>query len=285
MTTDLSRETAVERDWTGVWRGALSEDWQIWGPMGGVVSGLALRAVLGEAEHEDLAPVSVYTRFVDQVHPGTVEVQPRWTKRSRRVSYASAELRQDGQVRLTTDLVLARGLRERAAHERGAPPRGDDWFDVRQALPPDSSHPMIRYPFFQRLELWQIPSTRERETFDLRVRFLEPQRFATPGERATCLLALLDSCMYPASTMPHTEHTEGTFHPLDSGFAAPSLDLCVHVHRLDWEGEWFSLSATSRHAGGGVVHGDARVWDEAGRLLGSATQQLYAMPARAAREP
>ena len=284
MTTSLETETAVTRD-GAVWRGELGEDWQIWGPMGGVVSGLALRAVLADAELDALAPVSAYARFVDQVHPGPVEVTPRWIRRGKRVSYASAELRQAGEVRLALDLVLARGLRDRVRHERGAPPTSDAWFDVRQALPPDSSHPMIRYPFFQRLELWQIPSTRAREGFDLRVRFLEPQTFGSPGARATCALALLDACMYPASTMSHVDHGPlGTFHPLDSGFAAPSLDLCVHLHRLDWEGEWFRLSARSRHAGGGVVHGEARLWDDDGHLLGSATQQMYAMPSRAARE-
>src|SRR6478672_9318489 len=46
---DLGLDTAVEALGDGRYRGALSKDWEIWGPMGGYVAAAALRAAGAES--------------------------------------------------------------------------------------------------------------------------------------------------------------------------------------------------------------------------------------------
>src|SRR5262249_47877633 len=46
---DLGRDTAVEPLGDGRYRASLSKEWEIWGPMGGYVASVALRAVGAES--------------------------------------------------------------------------------------------------------------------------------------------------------------------------------------------------------------------------------------------
>ena len=59
---DLAADTAVEALGDGRYRGVLSRDWEIWGPMGGYLASFALRAAGGESRF--LRPASLFCHYL-----------------------------------------------------------------------------------------------------------------------------------------------------------------------------------------------------------------------------
>ena len=66
----LAHDTEVHPS-DGVYRGTLSEDWRIWGPMGGYAASLALRAAAAEVE-PGLRPASLSCQFFRPAEFGPV---------------------------------------------------------------------------------------------------------------------------------------------------------------------------------------------------------------------
>ena len=72
---DLDHDTAVEDLGGGRYRASLSADWEIWGPCGGYVAAVALRAA-GAASGQ-ARPASFYCHYLSVAAFGPVEVDGR----------------------------------------------------------------------------------------------------------------------------------------------------------------------------------------------------------------
>lgn len=71
MATDLELATRVERE-RGAYHATLSDEWEIWGPNGGYLAAIALRAVGQKAEIQ--RPRSFYCHFLSSPSFTAVQV-------------------------------------------------------------------------------------------------------------------------------------------------------------------------------------------------------------------
>ncbi len=274
---DLLAETALEPAGEGGFRGAVSEDWSIWWPVGGVAAGLGLRALNPENDRE-VHPTSCYVRFPGPVAAGPVSVRAQVLRRGRRFAFGDAVVYQEEKPKIAVSAVLGPALADSERHaERAA--EADNWIAIDERA---GRHPMLRFPFFRKFEIQVRPTTAESPAYEMRMRFREPPAFRSATDRAIALVALLDCCVYPAVVLRHARHRGGLFAPTSAGFGATSLDHSVHFHRLEFETDWFRLTARSSIAAGGLAFGTASAWDDGGRLLASAGQQMQEMPLPAA---
>ena len=70
---DLDHDTAVEDLGAGRYRASLQADWEIWGPCGGYVAAVALRAA--GAESRQSRPASFFCHYLSVAAFGPVEVE------------------------------------------------------------------------------------------------------------------------------------------------------------------------------------------------------------------
>jgi acyl-CoA thioesterase II len=94
---DLELDTAVERVGEGNFIARLSKDWEIWGPMGGYVASIALRAV-GETSPFD-RPVSLFCHYLALASFDAVDISVTTLRQARTAVAHRVEVNQrDKQV-------------------------------------------------------------------------------------------------------------------------------------------------------------------------------------------
>src|SRR5690349_3703099 len=69
---DLARDTAVTRVGEGRYTATLSQEWEIWGPMGGYIASVALRAA--GADSPFARPASYFCHYLGVAQFGEVDV-------------------------------------------------------------------------------------------------------------------------------------------------------------------------------------------------------------------
>ena len=74
---NLAEQTAVESLGEGRYQATLSQDWEIWGPMGGYLAAHALRAVGAATPHAHPAAFSCHYLGVARFEPIDILVEPR----------------------------------------------------------------------------------------------------------------------------------------------------------------------------------------------------------------
>src|SRR5271156_6114311 len=89
--SDLEHATRVEAD-AGSYHARLSEDWEIWGPNGGYLATIALRAAGMVAQLE--RPASFYCHFLSSPAFDAVQLDVRVLKQGRRAESFAVEMTQ-----------------------------------------------------------------------------------------------------------------------------------------------------------------------------------------------
>ena len=257
----------------GRFRARLSRDWEIWGPNGGYVAAIALRAAGLVARIPRPASFSGHFLRVADFAPVDVEVAP--LQRGRRAESLRVSMRQEGRPvfeALVRTAAEGAGLAHAHATVPSVPPP--------EALPDPASlrrDAGFRYPFWSNLDARAVDAERFREPKPLGdpvvrewYRFAPRACFADPFVDAGRLLLLIDTLGWPAASRPH---------PRDSGFQAPSLDVTAWFHALAPECEWLLADHVSPVAARGLVGFLGRIWSRDGRLLASGGGQLVCVPA------
>jgi len=275
---DLAHDTAVEGA-DGHYIASLSPDWEIWGPNGGYVAAVALRAAGAHSRHPK--PASLLCHFLEVADFEEVELRVETLRESRRAESMRVSMTQSGR-RILEALVWAvdgglSGL-EHADAPAPAVPDPEDLAPIEHRLPVEDSRP--RYSFFDNLEERPVNWIADWESRPAGVpvhhcwyRFRPPPIDADPWVDAGRLAILVDTFQWPAAMRGHAG---GTVHHL-----APSLDLACRFHRTGPAGaaEWLLVEGRSPVATEGLVGGIASVWDRQGSLLASGGQQMLCRPA------
>ena len=206
---DFQRDTAVEGE-AGRYRAALSRDWEIWGPNGGYLAAIALRAAGREAEIE--RPVAFSGHFLRVARFAPVELAVERVHRSRRAESLRVSMRQEGKPvleALVRTALEVPGL----VHDAADAPRveaPEKLRPIEELLPEDAP----RHPFWQNLESRPLrpervgqPTRRPgppvwREWYRFRPRAVMDDVFADAGR----LLLLVDTLSWPAAVQPHPDH-------------------------------------------------------------------------------
>jgi len=262
----LDEATALDGG-AGAYSIRLSEAWEIWGPSGGYLAAITLRAA-GECA-EIRRPVSYYCHFLSSPDFGEVEVAVDVVKKGRRSESLAVTMTQRGRAVLSA-LVRTAAQSPGYEHQEVVAP---------EVTPPEASELFERTvdgkPIFNfwanvscRRPDWAAPEDETRPALREWVRFEPTPCFEDPFVDAARPLILLDTFGWPAVYQK--------FRGVD--YVAPNLDTAVWFHHPAPQGEWLLVDHECPVAGEGLLGVSGRVWDAAGRLLSSGGAQLLCIP-------
>lgn len=278
---DLAVDTAVEPAGEGRFTRTLSRDWEIWGPNGGYVAAVCLRAAGAACGLARPATLACHFLSVARFEPVDLDVQVlRSTKRTAAVR---VHMSQDGAPVAEATVWAVTDDLDGYDWTEPDPPDVPHWRDTKpleELLGPEDLAQGPPFAFWRNLderpcewiphEEWMQRTGLERRQRAWH-RFTPTARFDDPWADACRSVILLDTWCWPAASRGIS--------PDDVRFIAPSLDVTVRFHDLAAASEWLLVEATAPFAGGGLVGATSTVWSDDGRLVASAGSQLICRPA------
>jgi acyl-CoA thioesterase len=274
---DLAADTEVVGE-NGHYRARLSRDWEIWGPCGGYVAAVLLRAA---GAHASLArPATFACHFLGVAAFDDVELEVTTLRATRRTESVRVTMRQ-------ADAPIAEAIVWCVGDALDGP-------DLQVATMPDvpvpedatriedlvGDTPRPRFAFWENFEYrplnWLSPDEWERRTngpaeFRAWCRYVPTPVFDDPYVEAARVATLVDVTGWPAlvRALPPVE---------EERWIAPNLDLTVTFHEPPAGAEHLLIDGYASVATGGLAAGGGSVWARDGRLLASGTQQLIFRP-------
>jgi len=269
---DFEVDTRVHGQ-AGRYQANLSGDWEVWGPNGGYIAAIALRAAGQEAAIS--RPASFACHFLATARFEPVDLEVAAVHKGRRSESFHVVMRQAGRPILQAIVrtaVEGPGLEHDVARMPDVPdPESLKSWDE---LKPDDGPP---YPFWMNIEgkvshpEWLDEEPRPRDPYLHEWHRFRPRAtFEDPWVDAGRLLLLIDTMSWPAACRPHW---------LRRDYQAPNLDVSAWFHRLAPESEWLLADHESPVAEGGLMGTASRIWSRDGRLLATGGAQLLCVPA------
>jgi acyl-CoA thioesterase-2 len=271
--SDLEHATRVEGD-AGSYHARLSEDWEIWGPNGGYLAAIALRAAGEVAQIQ--RPASFYCHFLSSPTFDVVQLDVRVLKQGRRAESFAVEMTQQGKPILHALIKTAAdapGYSHQHLQAPAVPSPADLETYQRQG---DSQHPV--FSFWNNVERRLVEQsaigvpTEESPAPVLRewARFRPRACFEDPFLDAARSLILLDTYGFPAAYRKYRSWE----------YLAPNLDTSVWFHHFNPGCEWLLVDHECIVADHGLMGVSGKVWDTGGRLLATGAAQLCCIPNR-----
>lgn len=265
---DFEQDTRVTPLGSSTYRASLSKDWEIWGPNGGYLCAIALRAAGGEAQVP--RPVALYCHYLKVAQFAPVDLTVELLGRTRRSESFRVSMRQDGKAILEAMIRTAAsgpGL-EHLDVEAPAVPPPEQLPDARSLLTPEHGK---RHAFWSNFDVrvvhderFKLPRAATPPRWQEWFRVHCATDFADPFLDAGRSALLLDTMGWPAAVGPHP----------NSGFLAPSLDFAAWFHATSPAGDFVLVDSHSAVAREGAIHAGGRLFDRAGTLLASSGTQL-----------
>lgn len=259
----------------GVYTAALSADWRIWGPNGGYLAAIALRAAGLESRFR--RPASFHCHFLGVADFAPAEVRVTHQRIARTADSLRVTLAQQGRVFLEAQVWTAAdlpGMEHDFARMPDVPPPGA-LRSFEELEGPNRGH-----AFWNNLdgrptrwvpqEQWRPGEPAGRTWY----RFRPESRFEDPFLDAARALLLIDTLSWPAACQAHRYE--------ENPWIAPSLDVAVAFHRPAPESEWLLADSRADVAADGLIGFHNRVWSEAGQLVASGGGMLLCRPRPAA---
>lgn len=274
---DFGDDTALTVTADG-WTRSVHPDWTIWGPNGGYMAALALRAAgerRGRARPANATVHFLGVASLDEPVHVTAEVQ----RVARTATSVRVEITQAGKPMLTA-LVWAidNGLAG-LEHSVASPPEVPSWRELptmRERFAAAGLEFTSSYAFWDNFEQrparwvadWDARDGEHPAYFNW-LRFAPAASFDDPWLEAARLLLLVDLGVWPAVTARHNQQE----------FIAPSIDVSCEFHSLDVP-EWLLLHGESDHASDGLIGSRQAVWSDDGRLLATGISHLLCRAVR-----
>ncbi len=274
---DLAIDTMVEGG-DGRYTAAVSRDWEIWGPNGGFIAALALRAAGAHSRFD--RPASLVGHFLGVADFDAVDMTVTTLRAAKRAESMRVSMAQDGKP-IFEAMVWAVGDVAGLEHDVTSMPEVPQPESLPTVDELIAGQPEIEQPyhaFWSNFEERPIDwLTREewerREPSDPRhghwYRFRPTATFDDPFVDACRSLILADTLGWPAVCRLH----------IRPEFIAPSIDLSVAFHRNRAREPWLFAQATADSAANGLIGCESRVWSRDGVLLAVGASQLLCRPA------
>lgn len=274
---DLAEQTSLEGA-DGHYRGDVSADWEIWGPAGGYIAAIALRAALAEVDPA-LTPASMSCQFLAVAEFAPVEAEVVVRRATRRTALVAVRLYQGDRDVLDAQVWCSQrgdALTHRWEQMPDLPPPHE--LRSREELFAEVESPPPPMAFWDNLDSRQdgwIPpeewATRDPDTpeWTTWMRFRPRPTYDDEVLEALRLVVLADLPSWPAATRAHTG---------DLPWVAPSLDLHVQFHSLSGLGEWLLVRGLAPVADDGLLGFTSTVWTADGRLAASGGGQCALRP-------
>jgi acyl-CoA thioesterase-2 len=266
----LHEHTAI-REEDGRRLATLDRAWEIWGPDGGYMASIALRAA-GLDAPDGHRPISLKCQYLNVGRFEEAEVRTEALKRGRTAACTRVDLVQGAKTTLTAEVWTTSKddgpiLRE---HEKPKVPRPNDLVTRPQVKHHQSGHRFwdnfeVR-PVKQRVLGVPDPRGARLQTW---YRYNDFPETSDPFLDYARAIVLIDTLLWPTFVFSQPQ-------PLD--YYAPSLDLSVWLHEPPGPRDWLLLDARTDTVAGGVIFGDARVWTDDGRLVATGASQMLVTP-------
>ena len=269
---DFIEQTAVEQIEEGVFRGEVSPEWRTWGPAGGYVAAIALRAAAKATSFE--RPISFVCQFLRVARFEPVEIRVESLHGGRRTEALHVSMTQDDKLVLNANVWVA-DVSTGMEHDFTAPPEVpayEELPDLRKLNPEFARAGMYRN-LDQRPIDWQAADERSardpvtrgwcrfRPIPSARERFVDAAR----------TLILLDAFSWPA-TWPLYPSEE------PSPWIAPNLDLHVRFHHDSRPHDWLLYETRAEIASEGLIGTKGTLWSPDRNLIGESSSQLFCRP-------
>jgi acyl-CoA thioesterase II len=270
MASDLEFATRVEGE-RGTYRTTLSDEWEIWGPNGGYLAAIALRAVGEEAEIR--RPRSFYCHFLSSPSFAAVQVDVGALKRGRRAESFTATMTQDGKPILQ---ALIKTATDGPGYEHQHPVMPDvpppEQVEIYEHAPPSGR---TAFRFWENVERRPIVPPVEDRSPVVRewTRFRPTSCFQDPFVDAARALILLDTYGFPAAYQRYRSWD----------YLAPNLDTSIWLHQFNPDCQWLLIDHQCTVAMHGLIGVSGNIWDTGGRLLATGSAQLCCVPNRTTR--
>jgi acyl-CoA thioesterase II len=274
---DLEIDTAVVASGDGRYRAALSEDWAIWGPNGGYLASVALRAAGAAAGRA--RPASIMAHFLGVAEFREVDLTVEELRGSRSATSLRVSMRQDGRPVLDAlvwalDTPPVELTHDHAPMPDVPPPDDLPSFAERMATQGLDSP----FPFWANIEHrpiawrdgWPPPGPLE-PAESWWCRFRPTAVFEDPWVDACRALIPLDTMGWPTASRAHAYRQPEVI--------APTIDLSVRFHRPAARGEWLLCRTESPVGSGGLLAATGQAWSRDGALVASAGQTMLCRPA------
>jgi acyl-CoA thioesterase len=258
-------DTAVTRDPSadGRYRSTLSPDWAVWGPNGGYVAAIALRAAMAESRLP--RPASLQCHFLAVGEFAPVELRVASLGGSKRAESLRVEVTQNGRALVVASVWMVDDGLSGFAHDFAAAPDVAKPAALRGYGELAGEEYAQWYPIWRSIEgrplRWREPPGRpEWQTW---MRFTDTE---VPDRAADALRQLfwLDFPGWNATIAAHAWPFR---------YLTPNLDLTVQFHAFAPEAEWMLADGVVPLAQAGLIGCSSRLWSEDGRLLASGTSK------------
>jgi acyl-CoA thioesterase-2 len=278
---DLGVDTAVEQVDEGRFTAKLSDDWAIWGPMGGYIASFALRAA-GAASPFD-RPASFFCQYLGVAAFDTIDIEVTTLRQAKTALAQRVQITQAGRLMLEAT-VWSTGDVEGLDHDETRPPEVPDPGDLKpisELLSPEDLKTGPPFPFWNNFETRPVTFRKEwppTEPLPALYRdwqcFVPASTFDDPWVDACRSLILVDVQSWPAASRPHAWK--------DHGMYAPSLDLYVSFNDPQPQSGWLLTDGEGPLAAHGLMAWNGRLWSEDRKLVASGMGQLLCrrMPGR-----
>lgn len=268
---DFDRDTKVEGG-SGVYTALVSPEWELWGPVGGYMATIALRAGAAEAKIQN--PASIYVQFLRPARFDRVDARVTVVHSGRRAESIRISITQDGKPVVEALLRTALpgdGITHHAvtapdvAAPEGLPTLDELWARNRP-----------RYPFWNNIEARVLLHERFTPNFEPMpphwlewYRFRPTPTFDDPVLDAGRALVLIDTLGWPSAWIAHPK----------TKFRGPNLDVVAFFHQSAQGSEWLLCEQHCPIGAGGLLGPSARIFTRDGRLVASGGGQLMCVRA------
>ncbi len=283
--SDLEHATHVAPEGGG-YVAELSKEWEIWGPNGGYLATIALRAAGMVAQIQ--RPASFYCHFLSSPAFDAVQLEVNVLKQGRRAESFAVEMTQQGKPILhalvktaadapgyshqhpeAPDVPPPEALQTHVRRPSRQQPAFSFWNNVERRLvdqgtpaqPADRgtpAQPADRGTPAQPADQTTAPVLRQWARYRPRACFEDPFLDAARA------LILLDTYGFPAAYQHHRSWE----------YLAPNLDTSAWFHHFSPNCEWLLIDSECLVADRGLMGVNGRVWDTDGRLLATGSAQL-----------
>ncbi len=266
---DLGEDTQVEQIDETRFTACPNRAWEIWGPMGGYVVALGLRAAGVTATFR--RPASLSCQYLGVAAFEAVDIEVTTTRRARTAEATRISITQGGRPILEA-LLWSVGEVEGLEHYEIDPPDvpGPDQLLPMERLAPDRPAP---YPFWDNVESRPVdfrsewpPTTPMPPIWRTWTRLRPTATFDDPWLDAARTAIFLDVQSWPPA---HAHHAWA-----EPPFIAPSLDLYVAFHEPAPSDPWLLADGYSPIARDGLIGWNGRLWSSTRRLVATAAGQL-----------
>jgi len=261
-------DTAVERSAPGRYRAALSPDWAVWGPNGGYVAAIALRAALAESRLP--RPLSLQRHFLAVGDFAPVELAVASVGGSKRAESLRVEVLQGGRPLLVASAWTADDGLSGYAHDFATAPELARPEALRGYQDLAGEEYAQWYPIWRSIEgrplAWREPPGKpEWKTW---LRFTDTEI----GDREADAVRQLFWLDFPGWNATIAAHA------WPFPYLTPNLDLTVQFHAFAPGTRWMLADGVVPLAQDGTLGCVARLWSEDGRLLATGTSQHLCRP-------